>query len=367
MEIWIAILAGLAVLTGVGCMVVLLTRLRAPDGAVEARLRELSAAQSQIEGRFAQAIDVQSKGQSDLIRTLAERMEALDKRLGEGLKDTATKTAETLGGLQARLTIIDEAQKNLTNLSDQVVSLQQIFSDKQSRGAYGQGNMETIIRDALPVGLYEFQATLSNRSRPDCIIRLPNSRTAFVIDAKFPLECFTALKAASNDTERREAIARVKTDVMKHVKSIAEKYLLPGETQDPALMFVPSESIYAELHDSFPELIQQAHKTRVVVVSPNILLLAINTVQTVLKDARMREQANLIQREVGLLLNDVRLLQERAEKMQRHFGQTESDVKDILTSTERIARRGENIGRVELPKAEPAPAPPLPQQERLIN
>jgi DNA recombination protein RmuC len=154
---------------------------------------------------------------------------------------------------------------------------------------------------------------------------------------------------------------------MKHVKSIAEKYLLPGETQDPALMFVPSESIYAELHDSFPELIQQAHKTRVIVVSPNMLMLAITTVQTVLKDARMREQANLIQREVGLLLSDVRLLQERAEKMQRHFGQTEGDVKDILTSAERITRRSENIGRVELPKAEPAPTPSLPQQERLIN
>nr|TFG52260.1 MAG: DNA recombination protein RmuC [Hyphomicrobiales bacterium] len=312
------------------------------------RLSEIAAAQSEIAGRFGQAIESQVKTQSELQKTLAERLEALDQRLGTNLKENAAKTDETLGGLQMRLKVIDEAQKNITDLSGQMVTLQQILSNKQSRGAYGQGNMENIIRDALPAGAYEFQATLSNRKRPDCLIRLPDSPAAIVIDSKFPLEAFELLKSASNDAERKVAAARIKNDVLLHVVTIAENYLIAGETQDPAIMFVPSESIYAELHDSFPDLIQRAHRSRVVVVSPNILVLAISTVQSVLKDARMREQADLIQREVGLLLRDVGLLDQRVRKLQTHFGQTEGDIKGILTSTERITRRAENIENVEL-------------------
>ena len=281
-------------------------------------------------------------------RAVAERLEALDKRLGDNLKETAAKTAETLGGLQTRLTVIDEAQKNLTDLSGQVVSLQQILTNKQSRGAWGQGQMESIIRDALPVGVYEFQATLSNRNRPDCLIRLPGAKTAIVIDSKFPLEAFAGLKSAANDAEKRGAEARVRADVGKHVKDIAEKYIIAGETQSPAIMFVPSESLYAELHDSFSDVIQKAQRAQVIVVSPNILLLAINTVQTVMKDARMREQASLIQKEVGLLLNDVRLLSDRVGKLQSHLGQADGDIKNILTSTARVTGRAERIERVEL-------------------
>jgi DNA recombination protein RmuC len=294
---------------------------------------------------------------------IAGRLTALDQRLDENMKGSAS----VIGGLHARLTVIDEAQKKITDLSTQVVTLREILSDKQSRGLYGQGNMEQIVRDALPVGIYDFQATLSNRNRPDCIIRLPNTKASIVIDSKFPLEGFTALKTATGESGRREAMARVRTDVLKHVKDIAEKYLIAGETQDPAIMFVPSESIYAELHENFSDVIQQAHRSRVVVVSPSILMLAVNTICTVLKDARMREQANLIQREVGLLLNDVRIMAERAEKMQRHLGQAEEDVRGILTSTDRIARRAENIGRVELPDREGDEKSRLAQPERRVN
>jgi DNA recombination protein RmuC len=294
---------------------------------------------------------------------IAGRLTALDQRLDESMKGSAT----VLGGLQARLTVIDEAQKKITDLSGQMVSLKDILSDKQSRGAYGQGNMEAIVRDALPAGIYEFQATLSNNSRPDCLIRLPNSEAAIVIDSKFPLEGFSALKAAANETTRREAMARVKADVLKHVNDIAKKYLLPGETQDPAIMFVPSESIYAELHDTFPDVIQQAHRTRVVIVSPSILLLAVNTVQTLLKDARMREQANLIQREVGLLLKDVVRLSERVENLRRHFVQAEGDIKEIAVSAEKVAKRANAIEQVDLPEGESASAPQLRHSDRLIN
>lgn len=360
---WIIIVAVLCVAIGIALTVYALFRVagalrQAEDGKaqrdntetllLESRLRELAAAQNEIAGRFSQAIESQSRSQTDLQRAVAERLEALDNRLGENLKESAAKTAETLGGLQLRLELIDTAQKNLMDLSGQVVGLQQILSNKQARGAYGQGQMEAIVRDALPASVFEFQATLSNKNRPDCLIRLPGSNTAIVIDSKFPLEAFELLKSASTDTEKRAAEARVRADVSKHVKDIAEKYLIPGETQAPAIMFVPSESLYAELHDSFSDLIQKAGRAQIIVVSPNILMLAINTVQTVMKDARMREQASLIQKEVGMLLNDVRLLAERVGKLQTHLGQAEGDIKNILISTGKVMGRAERIERVDL-------------------
>ncbi len=376
MMIWVFLVAIAAVLAGLGFTVYAVSRMGATlnhsqqqgqvrDGAeaalLDAKLRELTAAQNEIAGRFSHVIESQIKSQSDLQRAVAERLEALDKRLGDNLKDTAAKTAETLGGLHTRLTVIDEAQKNLTDLSGQVVSLQQILANKQARGAWGQGQMEAIIRDALPPGMYEFQATLSNRNRPDCLIRMPGSQQAIVIDSKFPLESFAALKAASSELEKRAAEQRVRIDIGKHVRDIADKYLIPGETQAPAIMFVPSESLYAELHESFSDVLQKAQRAQVIVVSPNILLLAINTVQTIMKDARMREQASLIQKEVGTLLNDVRLLSERVGKLQSHLGQADGDIKNILTSTAKITSRAEKIERVEL--AAPEASPPLNLRE----
>jgi DNA recombination protein RmuC len=376
MVMWILLVAVAAVLIGLAATAYAVTRVTSTlrdtshqqqtrEGAeaalLEAKLRDLAAAQNEIAGRFSHAIDSQARSQADLQRAVAERLEALDKRLGDNLKETAAKTAETLGGLQTRLCVIDEAQKNLTDLSGQVVSLQQILANKQARGAWGQGQMETIIRDALPAGLYEFQATLSNRSRPDCLIRMPGTKQAIVIDSKFPLESFAVLKSAASDLERRAAEQRVRADIGKHVRDIAEKYLIPGETQTPAIMFVPSESLYAELHDSFSDVIQKAQRAQIIIVSPNILLLAINTVQTVMKDARMREQASLIQKEVGALLNDVRLLTDRVGKLQSHLGQADGDIKNILTSTAKITSRAEKIERVEL--AAPEGSQPLNVRE----
>lgn len=353
METGAMIMAGLVLAMALVLALIVLTRQSGSqrprlDPQLEAKLAELVAAQNEIAGRFGHAIETQASSQRELQKAVSERLETIDQRLGVNLKESAEKTAETLGGLHQRLKIIDEAQKNLTDLSGQVVTLQQILSNKQARGAYGQGHMETIIRDALPQGSYEFQATLSNRKRPDCLIRLPGTTTAIVIDSKFPLEAFELLKNANGEAERSAAMARVRSDVLQHVNTIAEHYLIAGETQDPAIMFVPSESIYAELHDSFSDVIQKAHRARVVVVSPNILMLAINTVQTVLKDARMREQADLIQREVGLMLRDVEILDGRVGKLQTHLRQTDGDLKDIQTSTERITRRAQNIERVEL-------------------
>ncbi len=318
---------------------------------LDPRLDTLLAAQGSLDGQFRQTLESQSL----LQKALSERMDALNQRLGESLNASAEKTAESLGGIQTRLTVIDEAQKNITALSGQVVSLQEVLSNKQSRGAFGQAQMEEIVRDGLPPTLYEFQATLSNGMRPDCIIRLPNSPGVLVIDSKFPLECFTALRG---EADRKAGEARVRSDLAKHVKDISEKYLIPGEVQNPAIMFVPSESIYAELHDGFSDVIQRAHRAGVMVVSPNILMLAINTVQTVVKDAKMREQAHRIQQEVGLLLQDVNRLGERVEGLRKHFRQTDKDFDDIAVSLRKIDSRSQSIAKVELSAPEDAKALP---------
>lgn len=320
----------------------------APAVPADPRLDTLLAKQGEIGGQFSATLQAQEA----LTRTLNERLAALEQRMGDSLKEQAAKTGETLGGIQTRLTVIDEAQKNISALSGQVVSLQQVLSNKQSRGAFGQVQMEEIVRDGLPSTLYEFQFTLSNKSRPDCIIRMPGQNALLVIDSKFPLEGFDLLRRAGSDDEKKTALAQVRVAVGKHVSDIAEKYLIPGEVQTPAIMFVPSESIYADLHDSFADLIQKAHRSHVIVVSPNILMLAINTIQTVMKDARMREQADLIQKEVGAMLKDVRLLGERVEKLQRHFAQADGDIKDILISRDKIANRAEKIEKVEIAPSE---------------
>jgi DNA recombination protein RmuC len=285
---------------------------------------------------------------AEQFRQTSAQVEALKQRLGDSLSENASKTAETLGGIGARLSVIDEAQKNISALSGQVVSLQQVLSNKQSRGAFGQAQMEEIVRDGLPTSLYDFQFTLSNRNRPDCVIRIPGSKALLVIDSKFPLEGFELLRNATSDDDRKSAQAQVRATIAKHVNDIAEKYLIPGEVQTPAIMFVPSESLYADLHDSFADVIQKAHRTNVIVVSPNILMLAINTIQTVMKDARMREQADLIKKEVGALLNDVRLLSDRVSKLQTHFNQADADIKNILVSANKITSRAEKIEKVEL-------------------
>lgn len=353
MDIAFAVLAAALFLSAALVAFALLRRKpeHGPAIAPDPRLDHVIEAQGKIAGQFSQTLQAQVA----LQKSLSDRIDTLNARLGETLQETASKTAETLGGIQTRLSVIDEAQKNIVQLSGEMVSLKDILSNKQARGAYGQAQMETIIRDAMPAGAYEFQSTLSNRNRPDCVIRLPGTASAIVIDSKFPLECFEALKKAAGEDEKRLCLARVRADVLKHVKDIAEKYLIPGEVQTPAIMFVPSESIYAELHDGFADVIQKAHRAQVAIMSPNILMLAINTVLTVMKDARMREQASEIQREVGALTKDVRLLTDRVEKLQRHFNQADGDLKDILISAGKITSRGERIEKVELSPNEAQP------------
>lgn len=323
-------------------------------------LVELSRQSSEAAARLEAMIGLLDKGQRQLQHAVNERLDSVSNRLGDSLEKTKQNTAENLQKLNERLAVIDRAQKNITELATQMTSLQSVLTNKQGRGAFGQGRMEAIVRDGLPKGCYEFQATLSNKARPDCCIAMPDARP-LVVDAKFPLEAVTAFRDSKSDDERRQAAARVRSDVGKHVGDIAQKYLIPGETQDLALMFVPSESVYADLHDAFDDIVQKAFRAKVVIVSPSLLMLAIQVVQQIQKDARMREAADRIQAEVGLLMGDLKRMHERVLKLQQHFGAANEDVRQILVSAEKVEKRGTRIKDVEFdddaPSAEIIPAP----------
>jgi DNA recombination protein RmuC len=303
---------------------------------------------AEIKGHLSAMTDTTARQQAEQSRTLDERIATLSRYLGQNLAEAGQRTSDSLSSLNERLALIDEARQGLADLSSEVLSLQGVLADKQSRGAFGQVRMEVIVRDALPAGTYEFQATLSNGKRPDCLIRLPNSPAPLVIDSKFPLEGFEALRTASTVDERKAATQSIRDAVGRHIDDIAEKYLIPGETQDTALMFVPSESVYGDLYEQFPDVVQRAHRARVVIVAPNILMLAVQTVQAIIKDVRMRDQAGVILREVGLLLADVGRLAERVAELERHFGLSVKALEKVSASAGKIASRGQKLQSMEL-------------------
>ena len=317
------------------------------------RMAELTRLQAEMTGRMQTMAEVFGSRQTDFVRVLSERIEGLQHRMGQGLQASAERQSENLVKLHERLAVIDSAQANLKDLTGEIVGLKEVLSNKQARGAYGQGRMEAIVRDGLPGNAYEFQATLSNRTRPDCLVRLPGDPRPLVIDAKFPLESFSGFREARSDEGRIRAAARVRQDVGHHLKDIAQKYLIPGETQDVALMFVPAESLYADLQEHFEDVVQRANRMRVVIVSPSLLALAIQVLQALVRDSRIREEARVIQTEVGRLMEDVSRLAERAGRLDAHFRQAQEDVSGVRTSAEKIARRGERIGALEFDEPEP--------------
>lgn len=322
----------------------------------KAQIDELTRLQAEMTGRMQTMSEIFSSRQSEMAQALTNRMDGMGHRLTQtvtkSLTDQQKATGENLRALHERLALIDKAQGNITELSGQVVALQQILANKQTRGTFGQGRMEAIIEDALPAHAYDFQFTLSSKTRPDCVIHIPNDQAVLVIDAKFPLEGWTAVKEAQNPEEDKQARARFRQDIKKHIKDISERYFIPGETQDTAFMFVPSESLFADLHEQFDDVVQLSHRARVVIVSPSLLTLSIQVVQSILKDARMREQAHIIQREVAMLMEDVARLDDRVTKLQNHFGQTQKDIDMILTSTGKIVKRGRKIEDIDVSEAE---------------
>ncbi|MCC2687507.1 MAG: hypothetical protein K0S21_310 [Rhizobiaceae bacterium] len=324
----------------------------------ELRMTGILQAQAEMQGRLGAVAEVFGARQAELTQSISQRLDAMTGRIGQTMTDQTRSTHESLTRLQERLAVIDTAQNNIQSLAGQVVQLQAILSDKQTRGAFGQSRMEAIIADGLPFGAYEFQATLSNGNRPDCLVKMPNGSPSLVIDAKFPLEAWNAIRAAAEPAAGeapRHAAQAFRRDLEIHLKAISEKYLIAGETQDTAFMFVPSESIFAEIHEKFEAIVHKAFRARVVIVSPSLLMLSIQVIQAILKDARMREQAHLIQGEVARLMEDLSRLDERVRKLHGHFGQTARDIEDILVSSGKVAKRGQKIEALEFGSAEGAP------------
>jgi DNA recombination protein RmuC len=319
----------------------------------DAQMAELARAHAEMAGRLQTFAEILGGRQADFARAVSEKLDSSAHRVNERLETSARATFVNLSALNERLALIDSAQARLAGLTQEVVGLKDILANKQTRGAFGQGRMEAIIRDALPANAFAFQHTLSTGARPDCALKLPGDDKILALDAKFPLEAFTALKDASDDAARKAAQARVRADLGKHIKDISERYLLPGETQDVAILFVPSESLFAELHEAFDDVIQKAHRARVLIVSPSLLLMAIQVLQALVRDALVRDQAHVIQAQTRKLVEDVSRLRQRVLKLDGHFRQTQEDVAAILTSSEKIARTGERIDRIDFANDKP--------------
>ena len=350
----ILIALGASLLAVFGALIALVVFLRGQSssaGVLAARISQIAEQHVMAQDRMAERLQGQERALTDMID---RRLGDVSRRVGESLQQQSTRTATTMNDLRERLGAIKAAQENITRLSQQVVSLQDVLSNKQARGAFGEVQLEDQVKSALPPSAYRFQARLGNGRIADCVLDLPNPPGSIAVDAKFPLESYYALRAAKEDAARTAARKTFGADVLKHVKDIAERYIVPGETADSALMFLPSEAVYAELHAELPEIIQKSHKARVYIVSPTTLMATLNTIRAVLKDAQMREQAGLILAEVGKMAADVGRLNQRVDNLDKHFGLAEKDLREIRVSAGKVSRRAERIEDMDLDEVEAA-------------
>jgi len=330
------------------------------------QVRILGEGQQQLTGSLRTITEAQSTSQTKLITVINERLAEVQNTMGESLQGSATKTARSLGELQQRLETIDKAQENIEKLSGNVLSLQDILSNKQTRGAFGEIQLEDIVSKALPPDSYSFQVTLSNGKRADCLLKLPNPPGSIVIDSKFPLEAYENLRNASNATEVTEAKRMMKTSVRAHIKAISEKYIIEGETADSAMMFLPSEAVYAELHANFPQVVREGFEAKVWIVSPTTCMATLNTMRAILKDARMREQAGAIRTELGLLFKDVERMSDRVMNLDRHFVMASKDIEEIKISAKRSGNRARKLDNFDFEEISVDSAVvPLPKTENL--
>jgi len=322
--------------------------------ALGAALVTVLARRSDARAQSALADTVQRVEQS-----LREQERTLANLVSERLEKSEKVTGQVVTDLRERLARIDEAQKKIGDLSTQVVSLQQILTNKQARGAFGEVQLNDLISSALPPSAYALQWTLSTGARVDCLLKLPKPQLPIAIDAKFPLESYHALRAVAPGDAQALAVAQraFQAAMRQHIKDIRTKYIIDGETAESALLFLPSEAIYAELHANFGGTVDESYKARVWIVSPTTMMATLNTMRAVLKDVQMREQAGEIQKLVGLMMGDVRRLQERVDNLKRHFTQTEKDLREVETSTVQITRRGERIQAVDMPAVDTGEQP----------
>ena len=328
-------------------------------GGLGLRVQSLSDGQQQLAGGLTHVSEAQAQQQAQMLRLMEQRLAAVSEAMNVNLSSSARNTAQSLGELQQRLKTIDKAQENITKLSGDVLSLQDILSNKQTRGAFGEIQLHDIVSKALPKDSYTLQATLSNGKRADCLIHLPNPPGPIVIDSKFPLEAYERLRNAKTDGELADAARQFKVSVRAHIKAISEKYIVEGETADGALMFLPSEAVYAELHSNFPEVVRDGFDARVWIVSPTTCMATLNTMRAILKDARMREQAGAIRTTLKQLHRDVELVVERVGKLNTHFGQARADLDDINTAAERAGKRAARLDNFDFEEIAPEPVVPV--------
>jgi DNA recombination protein RmuC len=307
------------------------------------RVQALSDGQERLTGGLTHVSEHQASSQSAMLRLMEQRLAEVQRGMTESLQGTSVRTARSLGDLQQRLEAIDKAQANIEKLSGNVLNLQDILANKQARGAFGEIQLNDIVTKALPADAYTMQATLSNGKRADCLIHLPNPPGPIVVDAKFPLEAYEALRAAQTPNQVADATRLLRVAVKAHIKAIAEKYIIEGETADSALMFLPSEAVYAELHANHADVVREGFAARVWIVSPTTCMATLNTMRAVLKDARMREQAGAIRRELAMLYGDVERLGERVGNLDRHFGQAAKDIEEIKISSDKATRRARRL------------------------
>lgn len=323
------------------------------------RVQALGEGQERLAGGLHHVSENQAHSQTAMLQLMEKRLAEVQRSMGESLHGTATRTARSLGELQQRLETIDKAQANIEKLSGNVLNLQDILANKQARGAFGEIQLNDIVQKALPSDAYTMQATLSNGKRADCLIHLPNPPGPIVIDAKFPLEAYEALRRAENPRQVTEAQAQLRTAVRTHIKAISEKYILDGETADGALMFLPSEAVYAELHANFPEVVRDGFTARVWIVSPTTCMATLNTMRAVLKDARMREQAGAIRTTLRQLHRDVEIVVERVDKLATHFNQARADLDGISTAAERAGKRAARLDNFDFEELSPTDPTPI--------
>lgn len=285
---------------------------------------------------------------------LREINQQVEKRLTDGFE----KTNDTFNNVIKRLALIDAAQKKITELSSSVISLQEILNDKRSRGIFGEVQLNALIRNVLPEQHFSFQYSLSNGKRPDCILFLPEPTGNITIDAKFPLENYRILMNATiSEHERRQVEQQFRIDIRKHIQDIAEKYIIPGETAEGAMMFIPAEAIFSEIHGNFPELVETAQRAKVWLVSPTTMMAILTTARAVLKDAATRKQMHVIQKLLHQLRDDFERFQKRMDNLAKHIAQANVDVGQVHTSAKKITERFIKIEQVELEN--PASEPPI--------
>ena len=310
---------------------------------ISQRVQSLSEGQERLAGGLHHVSEAQSLSQTAMIQLMENRLAEVQRFMGESLTGSSMRTARSLGDLQQRLETIDKAQANIEKLSGNVLSLQDILANKQTRGAFGEIQLHDIVAKALPPDAYTMQATLSNGKRADCLIHLPNPPGPLAIDAKFPLEAYEALRRAENPRQVQEANMALRAAVRTHIKAISDKYIIEGETADGALMFLPSEAVYAELHANFPEIVREGFAARVWIVSPTTCMATLNTMRAILKDARLREQTGAIRKELAELYKDIERLSERVGNLDRHFGQAAKDIEEIKISSDKAGKRARRL------------------------